>query len=80
MTTKSYTVNPDTIKTDLTVERPQWVLSSYAPGKEPPAQLIDNKDFSPEEIRLQYYQLASQGNTGLFVGENTIFFFRRDVY
>lgn len=63
----SYTVNPDTIKLDLTKERPQWILSSYAPGKDPPAQLIDNKDISPEEMRLQYYTLGAQGQLGAYV-------------
>lgn len=63
----SYTVSSETIKTDLTKERPIWVLSSYAPGKDPPAQLIDNKDISPEEMRVQAYQLASEGKIEIYV-------------
>ena len=39
------------IKLDLT-EKPTWILSSYGPGKDPPCQLIDGKDVSPEEMRL----------------------------
>lgn len=56
----------DSIKTDLT-ERPTWYLSSYAPGKDPPAQLIDGKDISPEEARVMAYRCRAEGSLGVYV-------------
>ncbi|CUS10436.1 unnamed protein product [Tuber aestivum] len=50
----------DTIRLDLT-ERPTWCLSSYAPSKDSPAQLIDGKDVSPEEARVMAYKLRTEG-------------------
>ncbi|KAL7267626.1 hypothetical protein RUND412_009780 [Rhizina undulata] len=58
----------ESIKSDLT-ERPMWILSSYGPGKDPPAQLIDGKDISPEEARLMAYKLLAQGNPGAYEAE-----------
>ncbi|KAH0609360.1 uncharacterized protein H6S33_012846 [Morchella sextelata] len=55
----------DSIKTDLT-ERPTWPLSSYAPGKDPPSQLIDAKDISPEEARVLAYKCRADGNPGAY--------------
>lgn len=72
MSLLSYTISGDAIKLDMTKERPVWILSSYAPGKDPPVQLIDKKDVSPEELRVRAYELAAQGNFQLFVGSNTI--------
>lgn len=48
-------------------ERPTWFLSSYAPGKDPPAQLIDGKDISPEEARVMAYKLRAEGNPAAYV-------------
>jgi len=50
----------DTIRLDLH-ERPTWYLSSYAPSKDSPAQLIDGKDISPEEARVMAYKLRAEG-------------------
>jgi len=63
----SFTVTGDTITSDLTRERPTWRLSSYAPGKDPPAQLVDGKDVSPEEMRVRAYELNMQGMGQQFV-------------
>ena len=61
----SFTVSGDTITADLTRERPLWKLSCYAPGRDPPAQLIDGKDVSPEELRFRAWEL--QGMEHQFV-------------
>lgn len=42
------------LKQDM-MEPPLWKLSSYGPGKDPPIQLIDDADVSPEEARLMFY-------------------------
>lgn len=41
-------------------ELPQWIISSYAPGKDPPVQLIDNADLSFEESRFLFYTNPQQ--------------------
>ncbi|KAK6220618.1 40S ribosomal protein S20 [Pestalotiopsis sp. IQ-011] len=52
--TNNYKVTKDTIKIDLVDERPQWILSSYGPGREAPEQLFGGfpREQSFEEIRL----------------------------
>ncbi|TGZ84137.1 hypothetical protein EX30DRAFT_99851 [Ascodesmis nigricans] len=42
------------MRLDMT-EVPLWKFSSYGPGKDPPIQLIDDFDVSPEEMRLKFY-------------------------
>lgn len=49
----------DMIKLDMN-ELPQWIISSYGPGKDPPTQLIDNADLSFEEARLLFYTNPQQ--------------------
>lgn len=56
----------------MTKERPIWRLSSYAPGRDPPAQLVDGKDVSPEEMRVRAYELNMQG-----MGQQSV---RSDVF
>jgi len=56
----------DTIRLDLN-ERPTWYLSSYAPSKDSPAQLIDGKDISPEEARVMAYRLRAEGAPQAYV-------------
>ncbi|KAG0641172.1 hypothetical protein HOY80DRAFT_999547 [Tuber brumale] len=59
--TDGFTIpSADTIRLDLS-ERPTWCLSSYAPSKDSPAQLIDGKDISPEEARVMAYKLRAEG-------------------
>jgi nucleoporin NUP42 len=51
------------IKNDLTVERPEWPLSCYGPGRNAPRQLIEGPvEISPEELRLRYYSQRAQGS------------------
>ncbi|KAI9901975.1 hypothetical protein N3K66_003792 [Trichothecium roseum] len=59
-----YNISTDTIKKDLTVELPQWVLSSYGPGKNAPELLFGGfpREQSTEEVRLQFYQAKAAGN------------------
>lgn len=54
------------IQTDLTKERPKWILSSYAPGKNE-RNLLDGHDLSPEELRLRFYAARAAGNPALYV-------------
>jgi nucleoporin NUP42 len=56
----------ETIKVDLN-EKPIWLLSSYAPGRDPPTQLIDGKDVSFEEMRLLAYQCQATGTPASYV-------------
>lgn len=56
----------DSIKADLTTERPRYVLSSYGPGKGE-ASVIKGLDVSPEELRVQFYTARSQNNPSLYV-------------
>lgn len=50
-------VDRDTMIKDLSTERPQWILSCYAPGRNPPEQLFGGplREQSFEEIRLKFY-------------------------
>ncbi|TVY81949.1 Nucleoporin [Lachnellula suecica] len=51
------------IITDLSSERPQWILSAYGPGRHAPAQLFGGpREQSFEEMRLAHYMAAASGN------------------
>ncbi|KAG8529378.1 uncharacterized protein KY384_006014 [Bacidia gigantensis] len=58
-----YSLNKTTLANDLSTERPQWILSAYAPGKDTPSQLFGGypREQSFEELRVQHYHLAAQG-------------------
>ncbi|KAH8819585.1 nuclear pore complex assembly-domain-containing protein [Xylogone sp. PMI_703] len=60
-----YGLDKDAIIADLTTERPQWILSSYGPGRNAPAQLFGGslREQSFEEMRLLHYIAAASGNT-----------------
>ncbi|XXH02091.1 hypothetical protein Hte_008457 [Hypoxylon texense] len=49
-----YKITKDSIKTDLSDERPQWILSCYGPGKDAPEQLFGGypREQSLEEVML----------------------------
>jgi hypothetical protein len=53
-----------TILIDLQIERPQWILSAYGPGKQAPAQLFGGplREQSFEEIRMLHYLGIASGN------------------
>lgn len=55
-------LNEEDIKNDLTNTRPKWILSTYGPGKETPAALFVDNEFSAEEVRLRFYQAQAAGN------------------
>ena len=59
----SYSISVGDIKTDLTdgKGRPKWLLSSYGPGKNPPASLLEGSEYSFEEIRVRFYELRTNG-------------------
>ncbi|RKF79767.1 Nucleoporin AMO1 [Golovinomyces cichoracearum] len=57
---KCFTIDKNVIISDLTSEKPQWVLSAYSPGRHLPAQLFGGypREQSFEEIRLLYYMAS----------------------
>ncbi|KIX00918.1 uncharacterized protein Z518_09983 [Rhinocladiella mackenziei CBS 650.93] len=59
----AWRLNTADVRNDLTdgKGRPKWILSAYGPGKEAPASLLESDEFSPEEIRVRFYEMASQG-------------------
>lgn len=56
-----YKITKDSIKTDLTDERPRWILSCYGPGRDAPEQLFGghSREQSLEEVMLH---IRSSGN------------------
>ncbi|KAK3388568.1 hypothetical protein B0T20DRAFT_98208 [Sordaria brevicollis] len=59
-----YSLDADAIRKDLTEELPTWILSAYAPGKQPPEQLFGGpgREQSFEELRLYYMNGVAAGN------------------
>lgn len=55
----------DSIRLDLSTDRPTWPLSSYG-GKEDPC-LIAGIDVSPEELRWRYVQAVKTGTVDAYV-------------
>jgi len=49
------------MKNDLTNTKPNWILSAYGPGKDTPATLLTENEFSPEELRFRFYQQRDAG-------------------
>lgn len=47
----------------MSKERPHWILSAYAPGREAPIQLFGGlpREQSFEELRFRHYELSAQG-------------------
>jgi nucleoporin NUP42 len=62
--TRPYLLDKDAIITDLTTERPQWILSAYGPGRNAPEQLFggEMREQSFEEMRLLHYVGLASGN------------------
>jgi nucleoporin NUP42 len=62
--TPSYGLEKSAIITDLSTERPQWILSAYGPGRGAPAQLFGGpqREQSFEELRLLHYMGLASGN------------------
>lgn len=56
-------LSKDALRDDLTAEKPQWILSAYAPGKQAPVQLFGGPDReqSFEEMRLLHYNAVQVG-------------------
>lgn len=59
-----YGLEKSAIITDLSTERPQWILSAYGPGRAAPAQLFGGplREQSFEELRLLHYIGIASGN------------------
>ncbi|CZR57536.1 uncharacterized protein PAC_07425 [Phialocephala subalpina] len=69
--TLPYQLDKNAILTDLTNERPQWILSAYGPGRFAPAQLFGGplREQSFEEMRLLHYVGLAAGNPQQVVHE-----------
>ncbi|KAI1332503.1 hypothetical protein F5Y16DRAFT_394575 [Xylariaceae sp. FL0255] len=61
-TQEAYKITKDGIKSDLTDERPNWILSSYGPGKDAPEQLFGGamREQSLEEMMVYVRGAANQ--------------------
>ena len=59
-----WSINTVDIIADLTAGkgRPQWILSTYGPGRGAPASLLEGNEYSFEELRVRYYELARIGS------------------
>jgi nucleoporin NUP42 len=57
-------VTKDILRTDLSSERPIWIMSAYGPGKDAPDQLFGGypMEQSFEELRLHYMKGVAEGN------------------
>lgn len=71
MAISSYKLDKVIITNDLSKERPQWILSSYGPGRDAPIQLFGGspREQSFEELRVRHYELAAQNNQQLAIQE-----------
>ena len=58
---KGFQINEEDIRKEFSIQRPQWILSTYGPGKNPPASLLEGNEYSPEELRVRFYERASKG-------------------
>ncbi|TVY58699.1 Nucleoporin [Lachnellula cervina] len=63
--TVPFSLDKSQIVTDLSSEKPQWILSAYGPGRQAPAQLFGGpmREQSFEEMRLLHYVAAASGNS-----------------
>ncbi|EON98481.1 putative ccch zinc finger domain-containing protein [Phaeoacremonium minimum UCRPA7] len=59
-----YSLDKDVLRKDLTEDKPLWILSSYAPGRNAPGQLFGGypREQSFEEVRLHYEMGRAAGN------------------
>jgi nucleoporin NUP42 len=59
-----FSLDKSQIITDLSSEKPQWILSAYGPGRQAPAQLFGGqmREQSFEEMRLLHCMASSSGN------------------
>ncbi|KAI0891023.1 hypothetical protein F4806DRAFT_484352 [Annulohypoxylon nitens] len=57
-----YKITAETIKADLTIERPPWLLSCYGPGRDAPEQLFGGypREQSLEEVMVYIKSSANQ--------------------
>lgn len=56
-------MNSVDVRSDLSSNkaRPKWILSSYGPSADCPASLLESNEYSPEEVRVRFYEYASLG-------------------
>lgn len=72
-TAADFYLSRESIQNDLGVERPQWVLSAYGPGKDAPEQLWGGKlEQSPEEMRIYTMTAEASGNLQGAVSHNDL--------
>jgi nucleoporin NUP42 len=58
-----YQLSKEAIEKDISSECPQWILSSYGPGKDAPEQLFGGpqREQSTDEIRWYYSKMKGEG-------------------
>ncbi|PHH75924.1 hypothetical protein CDD82_4215 [Ophiocordyceps australis] len=61
-----YNISVELLENDLTADLPEWILSSYAPGKNAPEQLFGGIqcEQSFEELRFMHMQAQAAGHEG----------------
>lgn len=71
-----YGIDRDILIKDLKNERPQWIFSSYGPGRDAPIQLFGGpqREQSFEEMRLRHYIAAAQGHPQSAIQEANAFY------
>ncbi len=59
-----WSITTSDVRNDLTAGkgRPLWILSTYGPGRGPPASLLEGNEYSFEELRVRFYELNAAGN------------------
>ncbi|PHH73119.1 hypothetical protein CDD80_4028 [Ophiocordyceps camponoti-rufipedis] len=68
---EKYSISSAAITKDLTEDKPTWILSAYAPGRDAPEQLFGGfpREQSFEEVRLHYMMGKASGNEQQALGE-----------
>lgn len=68
---EKYSISSSAITKDLTEDKPTWILSAYAPGRDAPEQLFGGfpREQSFEEVRLHYMMGKASGNEQQALGE-----------
>jgi nucleoporin NUP42 len=77
-----WNINVDDIKNDLTAGkgRPLWILSTYGPGTNSPASLLDANELSFEELRSRFYELKAAGNELQATNEANALWFKAEQH
>lgn len=61
----TWKINYEEIRKDLIDTRPNWILTAYGPERDLPASLFTDNEYSPEEIRVRFYQQQAVNNADM---------------